>query len=95
MGEFTLAAILFSLKNGFQLSRRVKENKEFGNGIFLPATGAFRSTVGIVSLSSIGNRVIKHLEGFDVDILVYDPYTSKETAQEYGAKLVSLEELFE
>lgn len=94
VAEFTLAEIIFSLKNGWQLARKVKEEKTFENGIFQPSTGAFRSTVGIISLSSIGKRVIKHLAPFDVNIIVYDPYASKEEEEEYGVRLVSLEELF-
>lgn len=94
VAEFTLSEIIFSLKNGWQLARKVKEDKTFKNGIFQPATGAFRSTVGIVSLSSIGKRVINLLAPFDVNRIVYDPYASKEDAEKYGVTLVSLEELF-
>lgn len=94
VAEFTLAEIIFSLKNGWQLARKVREEKTFKNGIFQPSTGAFRSTVGIISLSSIGKRVIKHLDPFDVNIIVYDPYASKEDEEEYKVTLVSLEELF-
>lgn len=94
VAEFTLAEIIFSLKNGWQLARKVREEKTFKNGIFQPSTGAFRSTVGIISLSSIGKRVIKHLDPFDVNIIVYDPYASKEDEEEHKVTLVSLEELF-
>jgi len=95
VGEFTLAEIIFSLKNGWQLSRKVEEEKTFENGIFQPAAGAFRSTVGIVSLSSIGKQVINHLKNFDVNIVVYDPFATKEDEEKYGVTLVSLEEMFE
>jgi len=95
VAEFTLAEIIFSLKNGWQLSRKVKEERTFENGIFQPATGVFRSTVGIVSLSTIGKRVINHLENFDVNIVVYDPFATKEDEEKYGVTLVSLEEMFE
>lgn len=95
VGEFTLALILLSLKNTWQLSRKVKEDKTFVNGIFLPASGIYNSTVGIISFSSIGQGVINHLENFNVDIVLYDPYVSKDTAERFGARLVSLEELFQ
>lgn len=41
VGEFTLAVIIFSLKNGWQLLRKVKEEKTFVNGIFQPAIDAY------------------------------------------------------
>lgn len=39
--------------------------------------------------------MIDHLEGFDVEIVVYEPYVSDQDAEKYGVTLVSLEELFE
>jgi len=51
-------------------------------------------TIGIVGASMVGREVIRLLEPFDVDILVYDPYLSEAEAEQLHAKKVSLEELF-
>jgi len=52
-------------------------------------------TIGIVGLGAIGRLVAKRLDGFDVDILAFDPVLSEEAASRIGVKLVTLTELFE
>ncbi|MFB0502899.1 MAG: hydroxyacid dehydrogenase [Candidatus Bathyarchaeia archaeon] len=52
------------------------------------------STIGIVGASVVGREVIRLLEPFDVEILMYDPYLSEAEAEQLHAKRVSLEELF-
>lgn len=50
-------------------------------------------TVGLVGFGHIGRLVAKKLSGFDVKVVVYDPYTPKEAIKELGAEKVELEEL--
>lgn len=93
VSEYTLAAILFSLKRGWHyLSRKQREN------IFpLPlvdSAGAFGSTVGIVSLGAIGRLVCERLRPFDVAVLACDPWVSPAEAEQLGVTLVSLDEIF-
>ena len=52
-------------------------------------------TVGIVGFGAIGQLVAKRLSGFEVKILVYDPFLSVERARELGAESATLEEVFE
>lgn len=52
------------------------------------------STVGIVSASQVGRRVIDLLKPFDTRILVYDPYLSAEEAAALNVTKVSLLEAF-
>ncbi|MDD7983727.1 3-phosphoglycerate dehydrogenase family protein [Lentisphaera marina] len=51
-------------------------------------------TVGIAGFGNIGQLLAKRLSGFDVKILVFDPFVSEDKLAEFGAKNVSLEELF-
>jgi len=55
VAEFTLAAILFSLKHVWSVARRMKETRE------APAhrevIGAYGSTVGLISLGLVGRQV--------------------------------------
>jgi phosphoglycerate dehydrogenase-like enzyme len=44
------------------------------------------STVGIIGYGKIGRRVAKRLRGWDVNLLVYDPYVKDEDL-EYGRKV--------
>ncbi|MCD6484702.1 MAG: phosphoglycerate dehydrogenase [Candidatus Odinarchaeota archaeon] len=53
----------------------------------------YGKTIGIIGLGEIGYRVAKRAMGFNMNILVYDPYVSSEKAREISAKVVSLEKL--
>ena len=50
-------------------------------------------TVGIIGFGRIGRKVARKLSGFDVKILVYDPYVDREDVERHGAKPVGLEDL--
>ena len=52
------------------------------------------STVGIVAASTVGREVIRLLQPFDVEILVYDPYLSEWEAGRLNVKKTTLEDLF-
>lgn len=94
VAEYTLAQILMSLKNSWYLSRKVRKDKFFKNGIDYAIAGVYDTTVGIISYSQIGRLVIDLLKHFQVDIVLYDPYVTEEKAKEIGVRLCSLEELF-
>ena len=53
------------------------------------------ATVGVVSASMVGRRVLRLLEPWDCQILLYDPYVSAQEAEALGAEKVELDELFE
>lgn len=94
VAEYTLAGILFSLKNVWQLTTRVREEKYYQIGVFQPVIGNYNATVGIVSLSQVGRMVVEHLKHFDVKVIGYDPFVSQEEFDRLGVRQVSLEELF-
>ena len=52
-------------------------------------------TVGIVGFGRIGREVARRLSGFDVDILVHDPYLDPRICQDlpFPVRVVSLDEL--
>ncbi|SES26246.1 Phosphoglycerate dehydrogenase [Gracilibacillus ureilyticus] len=94
VAEFTLSQIIFSLKNGWQFVRQIKRERQFPNKPFM-IPGAFKSKIGIISLSTVGRCVVELLQPFDVEILAFDPFVTKEEADRLGVKLCSLEEIFE
>jgi len=53
------------------------------------------ATIGVVSASMVGRQVLRLLEPWDCQILLYDPYVSAQEAEALGAEKVELEELFE
>jgi D-3-phosphoglycerate dehydrogenase len=49
--------------------------------------------VGIIGLGNVGYEVAKKLQGFNPEILVYDPYAKDSRIEEVGGKRVKLETL--
>src|SRR5258708_2281184 len=67
VAEYTLAAILLSLKHGWRLMR-----EPGGSRSNIP--GAFGATVGLVSLGAAGRAVSKMLKPHRVNVVAYDPF---------------------
>lgn len=93
VAEFTLGLMITSLRRVFYF------NEITHNGLWKTEEELFKTkslyniTVGIVGASNVGRNVIRLLKNFHIDILLYDPYVTKEDAEKLGVKLVSLEEL--
>jgi D-3-phosphoglycerate dehydrogenase len=51
-------------------------------------------TLGIVGLGNIGSEVAKRAQGLEMQVIASDPAVSPERAEQFHAKLVSLEDLF-
>jgi phosphoglycerate dehydrogenase-like enzyme len=92
VAEYCLATILFSLKHGWKLSRDTHAQRGFVSRDSVP--GAYRSTVGLISLGRVGRILLELLAPFELNVLVYDPYLSDADARRLGVARVSLEELF-
>lgn len=54
----------------------------------------YGQTVGLIGFGAIGKALAKRLYGFDCKMLAYDPHFDKETADKYGVKEATLEEIF-
>ena len=52
-------------------------------------------TVGLIGFGQVGSRVAKKLSGFEVNILVYDSFVSKETIIKAGCQPVELDYLLQ
>jgi D-3-phosphoglycerate dehydrogenase / 2-oxoglutarate reductase len=53
----------------------------------------FGKTVGIVGFGRVGGHLARRLAGWDVRLLAYDPYASRETAVALGVELTDLPSL--
>ncbi len=92
VSEFALSQILLSLKGYWQHVNWIK-----GGGAWwdrLPAAGDYGSTVGLISLGKIGRMVARHLKRFDVRVLAYDPFATRQVAKKFNVELCSLEDIF-
>jgi phosphoglycerate dehydrogenase-like enzyme len=94
VAEYTLAMILLELK-GVPVAERLYRAAR--NGIDVDDTlanhGSYGRTVGIISASNIGRRVMELLHPFDLNVLVFDPFLSDEAATELGVAKAELAEL--
>jgi D-3-phosphoglycerate dehydrogenase len=51
-------------------------------------------TLGIVGFGRIGRAVARRAQAFDMDVVTYDPYIPLDIAEDFGVRLISLDELF-
>lgn len=72
----------FSLKSG-----EWKRSKFIGVELY-------GKTLGVVGLGRIGREVAKRAASFDMKVIAYDPFLSKEVASQSGIELVDLKGLF-
>jgi phosphoglycerate dehydrogenase-like enzyme len=95
VAEYTLSMILLTGKRVLERARDYRASRERGNWLRTPrGVGNYRRTVGILSASLIGRRVVELLRPHDVDVLLHDPYVSDADAAELGVELVGLPDLF-
>ncbi|MFW9962286.1 MAG: NAD(P)-dependent oxidoreductase [Candidatus Sifarchaeia archaeon] len=100
VAEHTIALMLAQARNIIAAERFLKNDffvddfKDFAN-MYTRLMGfeIFERTIGIIGLGQIGFEVAKRLQGFGVEILVFDPYVDPEKVKEVGARIVELDEL--
>lgn len=92
VAEYTLAAILFSLKHGWRLAEQTRREQRFPSRNEVP--GVYKATVGIIGLGFVGRLVRERLYPFDVQVIAYDPYVSDDEATTLNVTMCSLEALF-
>ncbi|MGW5255380.1 hydroxyacid dehydrogenase [Streptomyces sp. NPDC004012] len=95
VAEYTLAMILLTGKDVLERARDYRATRSRDDSLRTPRTvGNHRRTVGILSASRTGRRVIELLRPHDLDVLLYDPYVTGPGAAELGVEQVELDELF-
>lgn len=92
VAEFTVAAIVMSMKRVWYFSQAVRAARTFAVRSAVP--GMYGSTVGLIGLGTIGRMAAGRLGGFDVKVIAYDPYVDAAAAAELGVELCGLDELF-
>lgn len=50
-------------------------------------------TVGVIGLGKVGGRVALRCKAFEAEVIACDPYISEKRGEDFGVKLVSLEDL--
>ncbi|MFE0134315.1 hydroxyacid dehydrogenase [Streptomyces sp. NPDC059037] len=95
VAEYTVAMILLTGKHVLERAREfgVTRRRDDWLGVS-QGVGNYGRTVGILSASLIGRRVIELLRPYDLRVLLHDPYVSDEAAAALGVRPVGIEELF-
>lgn len=94
VAEFTLAQILLSMKRYFRNALLASSPEGRSMAGEPPIPGIFDETVALLGAGMIGRKVIELLKPFELAVVVYDPFLSKERAAELGVTKVSLEDAF-
>jgi phosphoglycerate dehydrogenase-like enzyme len=96
VAEYTVAAIVFANKRVLHARDEYARLRDSDTDWYLRLAGAgnYRRRVGIVGASRIGRRVVALLRGFDLEILLSDPYLDPDEAERLGVRLTGLPELF-
>ena len=50
-------------------------------------------TLGVIGMGRIGSQVVKRSKAFEMDVIVYDPYITEDTAKELGVEITTLDDL--
>ncbi|MEV0977558.1 hydroxyacid dehydrogenase [Streptomyces sp. NPDC049915] len=95
VAEYTLSMILLTGKRALERAREYRAVRRRIDALVTPrSVGNHHRTVGILSASLIGRRVVELLRPHDVEVLLHDPYVTDADAAELGVRRVELAELF-
>ncbi|MFD4972566.1 NAD(P)-dependent oxidoreductase [Streptomyces sp. NPDC058424] len=95
VAEYTLGMILFTGKQVRERAREFRDRRTHGDWPRTPVrSGSYGRTVGIVSASLVGRRVIELLRPHDFEVLLHDPCIDATEAAELGVEALGLAELF-
>ncbi|EPH42040.1 hydroxyacid dehydrogenase [Streptomyces aurantiacus] len=96
VAEYTVAMILLTGKHVLERAHAFKATRRRDDPLDTPRTvGNYGRTVGILSASHVGRRVVELLRPYDVRVLLHDPYVDEAEAAALGVRAVGLGELFE
>ncbi len=84
--EFTVGAILLSLKHTWRLAAAPVNQLGFQIRPELP--GNYGAIIGLVGMGVIARLVVRMLAAFDMQVITYDPHLSDADASQLGVKRV-------
>lgn len=90
VAEHTVALILGCTKN---LVKAHENTVKGGWRIMALGVELWNKTLGIIGFGRIGKEVVKRMKGFEMKILIYDPYVGEEEIKKFGGKKVDLKTL--
>ncbi|MFI6345807.1 hydroxyacid dehydrogenase [Streptomyces sp. NPDC050560] len=95
VAEYAVAMILLGGKRVLERARDYRATRRRGGRLDTHGDlGNYGATVGVLSASLVGRRVIELLRPHDLRVLLYDPYLAAGEAERLGVRAVGIEELF-
>jgi D-3-phosphoglycerate dehydrogenase len=95
VAEHAFALLLGSHRFIFPAYEKMKRGEWNKHG-YLDARDLYGSTLGVIGLGNTGSQSVRIAkQGFNMNILAYDPYLSEKQCKERGARKISLEILLE
>lgn len=94
VSDFAVGLMLAEARNIARAHHAIKTGtwrKTFSNTEIVPELGG--RTVGLVGFGNIGALVARKLSGFDVRVLVYDPYADPDALATHGVEAADLDTL--
>jgi len=89
VAELTIGFITIGLRRVIPYMREMQANEPALKPL---SRSLYKRTVGVISASQVGQRVMRLLQPYDVQILLYDPFVPEDQARdEFGAELADLE----
>jgi phosphoglycerate dehydrogenase-like enzyme len=88
VAELAMGYITIGLRRVIPYMREMRANEP---ALKPWARSLFRRTVGVVSASQVGQRVMRLLKPYNIRLLIFDPFLSEERARELGGELADLE----
>lgn len=92
VAEHSLGLILSTMKNCYTMNDLMKSNKDT-EAERENIVETFGITVGVVGCGFAGSHLVKLLNMFEVNTLVYDPFKSEEEIKSMGAQKAELDEI--
>jgi D-3-phosphoglycerate dehydrogenase len=90
--EHAISLMVSAARNVPQASAALKEGrweKTKWGGVEL-----YQKTLGVIGTGNIGSLVIERAHGLKMKVIAYDPFISKERADDMGVELVELDDLY-
>jgi D-3-phosphoglycerate dehydrogenase / 2-oxoglutarate reductase len=81
--------MLLALVRKIPLAHESLKRLEWDRSIY--GAELYRKTAGVLGLGKVGSRVAARLRGFDMEVLVYDPYIPESRARDLGVRLTDLQ----
>lgn len=100
VAEFVAAQIVLANKGYFQAQQANKSLLwrlafKRAKSYVINRPGNYKAKVGLLGCGAVGSEVVRLLGPYDLEIVVYDPYLTKEKCEALNVKQVELTELFE